>query len=116
MSAIFRVLPERIIVREPGVKTSRSGAQTDDWDNPVEVGNFPAAVQGLTGTEFAEEGREAARARYRVYMHPDADVSRKSRLSWDDKVLEVRGQPRVVYSLLTGEAHHLEIDVWEGVG
>lgn len=116
MSAVLSLLTQTVTVKAAGTTTSRSGMTTDDWSAPVTVGTYRAAIQGLTGFEEDDAGRSGSKAKFRVYMHPDAVVSHKHRLHWGSRVLSIVGVPRVVFSLTTGEAHHLEIDAREGVG
>lgn len=117
MTAVSLLFTERVHVLTPGTRTNRAGAVTHDWTaTPTNHGLYPAAIQGLTGVEELDEGRDAAVAKYRVYMPPSVPVTRSARLSWGGRTLEVVGIPRIVYSLLSGDPHHLEIDAKEAVG
>lgn len=116
MSGLRWLLTQSVSVLAPGTKTSRGGSSVDDWSAPVTVGTYPAAVQGLTGFEETDSGRSGAVAKLRVYLPPTVVVQPDNRLAWGSRTLLVVGVPRVVYSLTTGAAHHLEIDCREGEG
>ena len=116
MSAVASLFTQTIVVKTAGSKTSRSGAVSEDWSSPVTVGTYSGAVQGLTGTEVVDDARAGSVAKFRVYLPATATVTPASRLCWGARVLRVVGAPRVVYSLASGLAHHLEIDAREGKG
>lgn len=106
------VLTDTVAVSLPGRRVSTSGTPVADWANPIQVGTFQAAVQGLTTTEELGE-RDGSRSRYRVFMFPDAPVTRSSRLAWRGKTLEIVGEPRTTYIHTENQAHHLELDAKE---
>lgn len=115
MSNIRAILQDSVTILDPGTKNTRSGNATQDWDSPVNRGVQPASVQGLTSTE--EQGpRDGARARYRVYLSPDAPATQSSRLTWGTKTLEVVGTPRIVFQLISASPHHMEITAKEVLG
>lgn len=116
MSGVGLLLTQSVTVLAPGTKTSRGGSVSVDWSNPVTLGTFPAAVQGLTGYEETDSGRSGGVAKLRVYMLPLAPITPDTRLLFGSRTLLVNGVPRIVYSLTTGAAHHLEIDCREGDG
>lgn len=116
MSAVLSLLTQTVTVKAAGTTTSRSGSVSEDWSVPVTMGTYRAAVQGLTGSEESDAGRSGSKAKFRVYLPPDAVVGHTHRLYWGARVLSIVGAPRVVYSLTTGQPHHLEIDAREGVG
>jgi head-tail adaptor len=116
VSAIGSLLTQQVSVLAAGTKTNRAGAVSQDWDSPVTVGTYPAAVQGLTGTEVVDGARQGSVAKFRVYLPATVAVTNRHRLLWGSRTLEVVGAPRTVYSLVTGEPHHLEVDAREGAG
>lgn len=109
------MLTDRVTIYAPGVRTNNAGQQTQDWSDPLLVGEYPAAVQGQTGVERVD-ARDAAIAKLRVYLSVDAVVDRTSRMDWRGQWLEVVGIPRMVYDLLRGTPHHYELDVKEVQG
>lgn len=109
------LLTDQVAVYAPGVRTNNAGQQTQDWSDPLLVGEYPAAVQGQTGVERVD-ARDGAETKYRVYLSPDAVLDRTSRLAWRNVWLEVVGLPRMVYDLARGTPHHFEVDAKEVKG
>ena len=111
---IGNILNDAVEVFNPGEYISRDGTVTDDWTNPISLGTYLAAVQGLTGTDELGS-RDGSRARYRIYMKPDAPATRKVRYGWRSRSLETVGEPRTVYDI-GGTPSHLEITAREAEG
>jgi head-tail adaptor len=102
------ILLDEIVLYNPVYGTEDrygNATQTDDVGVPLR-----ASVSASAAIED-EEGRETRVSTYTVTVEPTADVQGTSRIEWNDKSLEVVGEP-LTHSV-RGLSHHKSFEVRE---
>ena len=97
------LLSDSIVRRRAPLVTGAYGKQVRDWAQATSV-TYQAEVQPVSSTEDVVNAAETE-TRWRIWLHPSADLAASDRVVWDGATYEVDGD--VERWKERGRLHHL---------
>lgn len=99
------IQPAKVV--KAGVKLSRAGDETADWDNPASVVDVTCWVGPMRASE--DEGlTDEAILEAQFFFQPNVDIENEDRIEWGGHTYQVIGPPIPKYTVRG--LHHYEVN------